>query len=78
MKPKKNHYLSTFATIEIVLRVVRPPRLLSGIAMILSNITSTHGTTMNCVEKFLGPLEEVEVLLKNSIFEVFLLQIDKK
>ena len=33
---------------------------------------------MDRVEKFLGLLEEVEVLLKNYIFKVYLLQIGEK
>ena len=68
----KNHHLSTFVIITIDLQVVRPFRLLLRTTFVSKNISNTNNEAWGCVEKFFDALESHQVVLKNSLFELYL------
>ena len=53
----KNHSGPTFASVESVLRIVRPPRLFQKIDMMICKPSNTHIMSRKVVEKILEAIE---------------------
>ena len=66
----KNDHLLTFAPIESDLSVVRPPRLLWEIDMIMRKLANTNFMSWEATENFLEGFEVAVATLWNSPFEV--------
>ena len=66
----KNHHWLAFPPVEIDLRIVRPPRLLWEIGMIMSNLPNTNFMPWKAKENFLQGPEVTVVILWNPLLEV--------
>ena len=67
----KNDHLLAFASIKNEWEVLRPSRLLWGIAMDLRMSAKTNDRCREGLENFLGPSEAHKLLTKRALFEAF-------